>query len=203
MARRLIDLSISLDGFITGPHPSPEHGLGERGAEKLHNWYFNGSTPSPHNNFFKPVGRSAEVVEEMFATTGAMVVGRKWYDIVNGWEGNHPISGVPVFVVTHHPPEKIPQGSTPITIVTDGIESAIRQASAAAGDKNVTVGGANIAQQALQAGLIDEIYLHIVPLLLGSGTRLFDQPGPQPLELEVQQVIEAPGVTHIKYRVLK
>lgn len=203
MAKSLIDLSMSLDGFITGPNPTPEKGLGDRGGEKLHAWYFNGQIPSPHNNFFKPAGRSAEVVDEMFTTTGAMVVGRKWFEIVNGWGGNHPIQGVPVFLVTHHPPANIPQGSTPFTVVTDGVESAIRQAREAAGDKNVSVGGASIAQQALKAGLIDEIYLHLVPILLGEGTRLFDQLGPDVLELENTQVIEAPGVTHLRFRVIR
>jgi len=203
MAKTLIDLSISLDGFITGPNPTSENGLGERGAEKLHEWYFNGQTPSPHNDFFKPIGRSAEVVEEMFATSGAMVVGRKFYDIVNGWDGSHPIHGVPVFVVAHQPPANVPQGSTPFTFVTDGVESAVQQAKAAAGDKDVSVAGANIAQQALKAGLIDEIYLHLVPILLGDGTRLFDHLGSKPLELEEIQVIKAPGVTHLKFRVIK
>ena len=203
MAKRLIDLSISLDGFITGPHPTPEKGLGEQGGEKLHDWYFNGQTPSPHNDIFKPAGRSAEIVDEMFTTTGAMVVGKKWFEIVNGWDGNHPIKGVPVFLVTHHPPAALPQGSTPITVVTEGVESAIRQAQAAAGDKNVTVGGASIAQQALKAGLIDEIHLHLVPILLGGGTRLFDELGPNPRELECIRIVEAPGVTHLKFRVIR
>jgi dihydrofolate reductase len=205
MAKTLIDLSMSLDGFITGPNPTSENGFGGRGAEKLHDWYFNGETPSPHNDFFKPLGPSAEVVEEMFATSGAMVIGRTFYDIVNGWGGNHPVRGVPIFVVTHHPPapEKVPQGATPFTFVTDGIESAIKQAKAAAGDKYIGIAGANIAQQALKAGLIDEIYIHLVPILLGDGIRLFDQLGPNPLELEQIKVIEAPGVTHMRYRVVK
>jgi dihydrofolate reductase len=199
MAKCLIDLSMSLDGFITGPHPTPEHGLGGNGGDRLHAWYFSGQTPSPYNEFFKPEGGSGEVVDEMFKTTGAMVVGRAWFDIVGGWGGNHPIHGVPIFVVTHHPPNDVPQGSTPFTFVTDGVESAIRQAKAAAGGKNVSVGGANIAQQALKAGLIDEIYVHLVPILLGEGTRLFDKQGSH--DLECTQILEAPGVTHLRYRV--
>jgi dihydrofolate reductase len=199
MAKVIIDLSMSLDGFITGPNPTQEQGLGENG-EALHEWYFNGPTASSRNEFFSPLGASMAVAEEMFDTTGAMVVGRSMYDLVGGWGGNHPIPGVQIFLVTHHAPERVPQGHSPITVVTDGIERAVAQAKAAAGDKNVTVGGAAIAQQCLNAGLVDEIYLHLVPVLLGGGTRLFEKLS-APLDLEQVAVIEAPGVTHLKYRV--
>lgn len=199
MAKVIIDLSMSLDGFITGPNPTKEQGLGENG-ETLHEWYFNGPKPSSRSEFFSPLGASMAVAEEMFDTTGAMVVGRSMYDLVEGWGGNHPIPGVQIFLVTHHAPETLPQGHSPIKVVTDGIERAVAHAKAAAGDKNVTVGGANIAQQCLNAGLVDEIYIHLVPVLLGSGTRLFENLD-SPLDLEQIEIIEAPGVTHLKYRV--
>ena len=202
MAKVMIDLSMSLDGFITGPNPTPDQGLGDGGAP-LHQWYFNGTEPSHHSDFFKPLGSSREVVDEMFETTGAIVVGRSWYDITNGWEGNHPIRGASVFLVTHKAPDRIPQGETPIIVVTEGVESAVKQAKAAAGDKVVTVGGASIAQQCLNAGLVDEIIIHLVPILLGDGVRLFDKLGSTPLEMEIVRVTEAPGVTHIRYRVVK
>jgi dihydrofolate reductase len=201
MANVIIDLSMSLDGFITGPNPTKEEGLGANG-ERLHDWYFNGPTPSTRSSFFRPMGPSMAVAEEMFDTTGAMVVGRNMYDLVDGWGGNHPIPGVRIFLVTHHAPETVPQGHSPITVVTDGIESAVAQAKIAAGEKNVTVGGASIAQQCLNTGLVDEIYIHLVPILLGGGTRLFENLS-APLELEQVEIIEAPGVTHLKYSVLR
>jgi dihydrofolate reductase len=202
MAKVMIDLSMSLDGFITGPNPTPEDGLG-KGGLPLHEWYFNGTEQSPHSEFFKPLGASRKVVDEMFETTGAMVVGRSWYDITNGWEGNHPIEGVPVFLVTHKAPEDIPQGKTPIHVVTESVETAVEQAKAAAGDKYATVGGASIAQQALNAGLVDEIMIHLVPILLGDGVRLFDNLDSAPLNMELIETIEAPGVTHLHYRINK
>ncbi len=201
MAKVIIDLSMSLDGFITGPNPTKDAGLGVNG-DTLHDWYFNGPTASSRSEFFRPLGASMAVAEEIFDTTGAMVVGRNMYDLVEGWGGNHPIPGVRIFLVTHHAPEAVPQGHSPITVVTDGIASAVAQAKAAAAeDKNVTVGGASTAQQCLNAGLVDEIYIHLVPVLLGGGTRLFENLS-APLDLEQVEVIEAPGVTHLRYRVV-
>ena len=121
MAKVIIDLSMSLDGFITGPNPTKEQGLGENG-DKLHEWYFNGPTASTRSEFFRPLGASMAVAEEMFDTTGAMVVGRKMYDLVDGWGGNHPIPGLRVFLVTHHAPETIPQGHSPITVVSSPLD---------------------------------------------------------------------------------
>jgi dihydrofolate reductase len=202
MVKVLIDLSISVDGFITGPNPDKENGLGTGKGGKLHEWYFNGDTPSRYSEIFKPLPASREVVDEMFTTTGAIIVGRKWYDITNGWQGNHPIRNAKIFVLTHKVPANPPHGESTITYVTDGLESALSQAKAAAGDKNVTVGGANVAQQYLKAGLVDEIQLHQIPILLGDGVRLFDDLCSQ-IELEILKVTEAPGVTHFRYRVVK
>lgn len=202
MGKVLIDLSVSLDGFITGPHPTPEDGLG-RGGLPLHDWYFSGDTPSPHNEWFKPGKGSEELVEEMFTTTGAIVVGRKWYDITNGWEGTHPIPGVPIVVLTHDVPDEVPQGDSEIVFVTDGVETAVAIAKKYADDKNVSVGGANIAQQCLSAGLVDEILVHVAPILLGDGVRLFEHLDNTPIELEQTEVIPATGTTHLRFRVVK
>ncbi|HKZ03137.1 MAG TPA: dihydrofolate reductase family protein, partial [Pyrinomonadaceae bacterium] len=124
------------------------------------------------------------------------------YDLVDGWGGSHPLPGVPVFVLTHDAPNENPKGKTPFTYVTDGIASAITQAKEAAGDKNVyVIGGANVAQQCIREGQLDEIRLHIAPHLFGAGIRLFDNLGTEPIELETMSVIEAPEVAHLGFRV--
>lgn len=135
--------------------------------------------------------------------SGTMVIGRNLYDIVGGWGGNHPVRGLHAFVLTHEPPADVPQGDTKFTFVTNGIVSAVRQAKAAAGDKNVGVAGADVAQQALKAGLVDELLIHVAPVLLGDGVRLFDHLSDQQIELEIAEVIPAKGVTHLRYRVVK
>ena len=137
----------------------------------------------------------------MFATTGAVVLGRRTFDVGLGkWEDTpYP---VPSFVMTHEAREPLIMKSGTFTFVNDGIASAIEQAKAAAGHRNVNLMGADIAQQAIRAGLVDEIQLNLVPVLLSDGVRLFDSIGAEPIELEITRVIEAPGVTHIKYRVI-
>jgi dihydrofolate reductase len=130
------------------------------------------------------------------------VTGRRTYDITNGWHGNGPLPGLPLFVVTHHVPKHVPQGESRYTFVTDGIATAIEQAKAAAGEKYVSLMGASVAQQCLRAGLLDEIQIHLVPVLLGGGVRLFDQLGRENIELETVRVLDAPGVTHLRYRVV-
>jgi dihydrofolate reductase len=202
MAKVVIDLSMSLDGFITGPNPTLDNGFGV-GGERLHEWLFEGTEPVRDNEFFKPLEASREVVEHMVERTGAMLIGRNLYDIVNGWDGSHPIKGVPVFVLTHQAPDTIPQGTSPITIVTDGLESAVQQAKAAAGEKEVVVHGASMTHQLLDAGLADELMIHIVPILLGDGTRLFEHLSTAPINLEIVTTVEAPRVTHLRYRVMK
>ncbi len=192
---------MSLDGFIAGLNDGPGNPLGD-GGERLHHWLFSGTTPSSHNEFFKPAEASREVVDEWFDDLGAIVIGRRTFDIVDGWDGTHPL-GVPVFVLTHEAPETVPEGATTFTFVTDGIERALEQARKTAGGNNVQVGAANVAQQYLEARLVDEIQVHLVPVLLGSGVRLFESLGAAPIELERTRVIESTGVTHLRFDVVK
>ena len=133
---------------------------------------------------------------------GAFVTGRRTFDITNGWGGSPPL-GVPAFVVTHTVPQEWVYEGSPFTFVTDGVESAVERAKAVAGDKDVAVGAASIAQQCLQAGLLDEIHIDLVPVLLGDGVRLFDHLGTGPIELQRTRVIEAPDVTHLTFRVVR
>ena len=134
-------------------------------------------------------------------TTGAMVAGRRMFDLAHAWEGQPPFA--PCFIVTHHVPQEWVKAGSPFTFVTDGVASAIRQAKLAAGDKNVAVATASITQQCLQAGLLDEIHVDVAPILLGAGIRLFDHLDSVPLELESTWVVAAPGVTHLAFRVVK
>jgi dihydrofolate reductase len=205
MGKVILDLTMSLDGFIAGANDGPQLPLGE-GGERLFDWYFKGDTEFEVPNgtmTFKTDPASVRVIEEMF-DAGAAVTGRRTFDITNGWNGRHT-ADVPVFVVTHNVPHewiKAHEGA-PFTFVIDGVESAIDQAKAAAGDKYVGVGAATVAQQAMKAGLLDEIQIHLVPLLLGRGVRLFDNLGEVPVELEITRVVEGSGVTHLRYSVAK
>ena len=196
--------SMSLDGFIAGPNDAPERPLGN-GGERLFAWYFDGDTEytMPGGGITLKVSRaSAGLLRESHEKTGALVVGRRHFDLANGWGGRHPMD-LPVFVVTHSFPREWIYGGSPFTFVASGVESAIEQARAVAGDKDVGVGDANVAQQAIKAGLIDEIGIDLVPILLGGGVRFFDHLGEGQIELERTRVIEAPGVTHLRFRVLK
>jgi len=195
-------LSASLDGFIAGPDDGPDRPLG-RGGMRLFDWYSDGDTPSRFYEAFKLSAASAEVFDAVAGRVGAVISGRQTYDITNGWGGDGPLPGAPLFVLTHQVPDQVPQGSSRYTFVTDGIESAVRQASEAAGGKDVSVMGAAPVQQALRAGLLDEVEIHLVPVLLGGGVRLLDHLGDNPVDLEVLQVVDAPGVTHLRYRVLR
>jgi dihydrofolate reductase len=151
---------------------------------------------------FKVSRASAELLQEEWGKLGAGVAGRRMFDIANGWGGSPP-GGGPCFIVTHAVPQEWVREGSPFTFVTDGVESAIRQAKQAAGDKNVAVSSANIMQQCLKAGLLDEIQSDLIPVLLGGGVRLFDHLGAAPVELELTRVVEGLGVTHLKYRVVK
>ena len=198
-----IGLSMSLDGFIAGPNDGPERPLGD-GGERLFAWYFSGDVDyeMPGGPPFRLSAVSAELLREVHPTLGALVTGRRTFDITNGWGGTPP-SGVPAFVVTHTVPQEWVYDGSPFTFVTDGVESAVAQAKVAAGDKNVGVAAASIAQQCLKAGLLDEIHVDLVPVLLGSGVRLFEHLDAGPIELERTRVVAAPGVTHLTFRVVK
>ncbi len=204
MGKVIFENSMSLDGFVAGPNDGPENGLGD-GGQALFAWYNSGDTalPLPGTDMVFKISRaSAELLREEWGKLGAMVAGRRMFDIANAWGGNPP-GGGPCFIMTHNPPQEWVYEGSPFTFVTDGIESAIRQAKQAAGDKNVSIGSANIMQQGIKAGLLDEIQLDLVPVLLGGGVRLFDNLGAAPIELETIKVVEAPGVTHLKFRLVK
>ena len=197
-------LSISLDGFIAGANDGPERPLGEDG-ERLFAWYSSGETEYrlPGTEMvFRVSPQSAELLWEAHSKIGAFVTGRRTFDITNGWGGRPPL-GVPTFVVTHTVPQEWVYEGSPFTFVADGVESAVEQARAVAGDKDVAVGAASIVQQCIKAGLLDEIHLDVAPVLLGGGVRLFEHLGATPIELERTRVIEAPEVTHLTFRVVK
>lgn len=204
MGKVSVGLSMSLDGFIAGPNDGPERPLGE-GGERLFAWYSGGDTEYglPGTEMvFNLSPQSAELLREAHSRMGALVTGRRTFDITSGWGGNPPL-GVPTFVVTHTVPQEWVYEGSPFTFVTDGVQSAVERAKEVAGDKDVAVGAASIAQQCISAGLLDEIHVDLVPLLLGGGVRLFEHLGNTPIELESTRVIEGTGVTHLTFRVLR
>jgi dihydrofolate reductase len=203
MGKVVFNMTVSLDGFVAGPNDSPENGLGD-GGDGLFKWYFSGDTEVPisdGNMVLKVSAQSAEVLKEALASYGAGVWGRRTFDIAHAWGGHPP--GTPCFIVTHTAPQEWVKEGSPFTFVTDGVESAIRQAKEAARDKDVVVCTASILQQCLNLGLMDEIHIDVAPILLGNGVRLFDHLQIKPIELESLRVIEAPGVTHLGFRVVK
>jgi dihydrofolate reductase len=203
MGKVIFNMTMSLDGFVAGPNDSPENGLGD-GGEGLFNWYFSGDTEvkiSEGTPVLKVSAQSAEIIKESIKTYGAGVWGRKTFDIAQAWGGHPP--GEPAFIVTHNVPQEWVREGSPFTFVTDGVESAIRQAKAAAGDKDVVVCTASILQQCLNAGLMDEIHIDVAPMLLGKGVRLFDHLAIQPTDLEIIRAVHAPGVVHLSFRVVK
>jgi dihydrofolate reductase len=195
--------SMSLDGFIAGPNDSPERPLGD-GGDRLFKWYSSGDTefkvPSDDREF-KLSSDSAERLQDASRTVGALVYGRRTFDIAGAWGGKHPMD-VSMVIVTHRVPQEWVKEGSPFTFVTDGVESAIEQAMKIAGDKMVAVGSASILQQCIKLGLLDEIHIDLIPILLGDGVRLFDHLD-KPIELESTSVIDAPGVTHLDFRVIK
>lgn len=203
MGKVTFHITVSLDGYVAGPNDRPENSLGD-GGERLFDWYFNGDTEVPIGDGATPLKvstKSAEFLKEAIQNHGAGVWGRRTFDLAKGWGGHPPVA--PAFIVTHTIPQEWVQEGSPFTFVTEGVESAIYQAKQAAGDKDVVVSTASLLQQCLRAGLMDEIYLSVVPVLLGGGVRLFDHLGPKPIELERLRVVAAPGVTHLGFRVVK
>ena len=204
MGKVSVELSMSLDGFVAGPNDGIDNPLGD-GGEQLFKWYSSGDTdlPLPGTDMVFKVSRvSADFLREPWLDIGAAVTGRRMFDIAGGW-GGRPPGGVLHFVVTHAPPQEWVKEGSPFIFVTDGVESAVEQAKRAAGDKNVSISSASIAQQCLRMGLLDEIQIDLVPVLLGGGVRLFDHLGAGPIELERIRVVEAPDVTHLIYRIIK
>ena len=204
MGKVATGLSMSLDGFIAGPNDGPHSPLGD-GGERLFAWYSGGDTEYglPGTEMvFNVSQQSAELLREVENTMGAAVTGRRTFDIAGGWGGRPPL-GVPTFVVTHTVPQGWVYAGSPFEFVTDGVESAVRRAKAVAGEKGVAVMAASIVQQCIAAGLLDEIVVNLVPVLLGGGVRLFEHLGTTPIELQSTGVIEAPGVSHLKFRVIK
>jgi dihydrofolate reductase len=204
MGKVAVGLTMSLDGFIAGPNDGPERPLGE-GGERLFEWYSGGDTEyeMPGTGMvFRISPQSVELLREVNERMGAFVTGRRTFDIANGWGGNPPL-GVPTFVVTHSVPEEWIYEGSPYTFVTDGVERAVELAKEVAGDRDVAVGAASIAQQCIRAGLLDEVHANLAPVLLGGGIRLFEHLGTTPIDLESTRVIEAPGVTHLTFRVVK
>jgi len=193
MTKVIFDISMSLDGFVTASNVRPEEPLGD-GGRRLHEWAFGEDE------------RNRELLEEAVNFVGAVIAGRRTYDLsVASWGADGPAgpARVPVFVVTYIKPEDVPEGGV-YAFVTDGIESALAQAKAAAGEKDVAVmGGAEVGQRYLSAGLVDEISIHLVPVLLGGGTRMFEHLGSGHIRLETAEVIETPEATYLRFRVAR
>ena len=213
MSNVRVHISASLDGYVAGPNQSQEEPLGE-GGEGLHEWVIaTKAWREPNGMEGGEENASSPVFAEVLANIGAEIMGRGKFgpatrgpwgdDPWRGWWGENPPFHKPVFVLTHHEREPLILADTTFTFVTDGIEPALERAQAAAGDKDVFIGGgADVINQYLAAGLVDELELHVTPILLGGGARLFHEVGPN-LKLEVLRAIEAPGVAHLKYRVVK
>ncbi|MDQ3660551.1 MAG: dihydrofolate reductase family protein [Actinomycetota bacterium] len=194
MGKVTSEISMSLDGFITDPNAGVGSPLEGNDPGRLHDWRFDAKTHA-----------DAEVVAELYASTGAVLIGKRMFAVGFYSWGDPPPFGMPVFVVTHEDREPLPmQGGTTYTFVTDGIEAALEQARAAAGDKNVGIwGGANIIREYLKAGLLDEMQIHLIPILLGDGIRLFEDLDPEGIELRKTTSIETPGATHLRFEVVK
>jgi dihydrofolate reductase len=216
MGKLTFEITMSLDGFTTGPNPGFEHPLGV-GGDRLHEWVFKlASWRDSHGEAGGEAGPDDELLKESVSANGAIIMGRRmfsggsgpWEDDPNAdaWWGDDPPFHVPVFVLTHHTREsEAKNGGTTFNFVTDGLEAALEQATEAAGDRNVGIaGGASVFQQYLSAGLIDEVLLHVVPVLIGDGVRLFENHlADGQVELECTQVIQSPAVTHLRYRIVE
>ena len=196
MSKVLAVFAMSLDGFIATPDDD---------VWPLFKWLTGGDTPVAvpgTDRQFMTSPQSAAHYAELFETTGAAVTGRRDFDVSKAWGGKYPFD-VPAYIVSHTVPSEWAGEDSPFTFVTEGVASAVAQAREAAGSRNVLVSGSTILQQSLNAGLLDELRIDLVPVLLGDGIRLFDHLGTAPIELEVTRAVEAPGVTHLRYRVMR
>jgi dihydrofolate reductase len=194
--------STSLDGFIAGADDSPDQPLGV-GGDRLFDWFRDGDTPSRYYPEFRMSAASAAFFDAYAGRVGAVITGRRTYDVSDAWGGSGPLPGVPLFVLTHRLPETVLAGDPPYTFVTEGIERAVELARTAAAGKDVDLMGATTVQQALGAGLLDELIIHLVPVVLGRGARPLDGLEPGSAQFELVGVVDAPGVTHLTYRVMK
>jgi dihydrofolate reductase len=205
MSKVFVDMGMSLDGFIAGPNGGPHNPLGD-GGHRIHRWLYDVESWRERQGLSGgQINQDDEVVKETYACVGAYVMGRRMFDEGEvGWPDPPPFRA-PVFVLTHH--ARGPwarKGGTTFTFVTDGIESALEQARAAAGDKDVRIaGGAKTVQQFIKAGLLDELQIHLVPVVLADGVRLFESIDLKHIQLEKTRVIDSPEVTHLRYRVVK
>ncbi|MEQ8676165.1 MAG: dihydrofolate reductase family protein [Aggregatilineales bacterium] len=193
MSKVIIDITMSLDGYVTAPNDGMGNGLGDGGII-LHDWVFDAKTPDDEKFL------SGDAIQAL----GACILGRRTFDIAEGvWGDNPPFGANEVFVLTHRPHETLIRGATTFIFVTDGMESALENAMASAKGKNVSLMGADVSQQYLKAGLVDEIQLHVANILLGGGRPLFANIGAEFIKLERLQVVPTPSTTHIRYQVVK
>jgi dihydrofolate reductase len=194
----VLSMSMSLDGFIAGPNERPDNGLGD-GGHRLHEWVFTGADAA-RSQISTRAGVNGQVVDE-FMSTGAVVAGRGTFEPAGGWGGDHH-DGVPIYILSRRGPD-IDIGQWPLVTYLDDVTTAMSEAKRAAGDRNVLVHGAGTAQLALAAGVLDELEIHLVPVLLGQGRRLFDNLSPEHIELERTRILAGEGgVTHLHYRVV-
>jgi dihydrofolate reductase len=199
MSSTVLSMSMSLDGFIAGPNEGPDNGLGD-GGHRLHEWVFAGTDADDSGVPGRPPGVNGEVFDEMMST-GAVVAGRGTFEPADGWGGDHH-DGVPIFILSRHQPgAEAPQWPL-VTYVSD-VGTAMARAKEAAGEKDVLVHGAGTAQMALAAGVLDELQIHLIPVLFGEGRRLFEHLGADHIELEPTRIVDGPGATHLRYRVCR
>jgi dihydrofolate reductase len=212
MAKVMVALMVSRDGFIAGAHGGVKNALGD-GGQQLFKWYFDGQTPIAFYKRaaargvavppFKLSRSGAQVFAGLVKNVGAAVTGRRTYDIAGAWNGNGPLPGIPLFVVTHRVQRVMPTGVSRYTFITYGVEAAIKQAKRAAGKKYVSLMGSSVPQPCLRAALVDEIQIHLVRVLLGAGVRPFDHIGSKTIKLKIVKVLGAPAIRHLRIQVVK
>jgi dihydrofolate reductase len=197
MSATVLYMSMSLDGFVAGPNEAPDNGLGD-GGERLHEWFSSGA-PSEHSGVpGRPAGVSGELTDAL-TSTGAVVAGRGTVEPAGHWDGDHH-DGVPIFILSRERHEA-EEARWPLVTYVGDVGDAMARAKKAAGEKDVLVHGAGTAQLALAAGVLDELQIHLIPVLLGEGRRLFEHLGADHIELEPVRIADEPGVTHLRYRV--
>jgi dihydrofolate reductase len=199
MSNSVLDMSMSLDGFVAGPNETPDHGLGDNGL-RLHRWIGYGDAIAEGEEPGRPDGVDGEMMDQLLAT-GAVVAGRGTVEPAGWWDGDHH-DGVPIFILSRTRTAADVEQWPLVTVLDDAAE-AVTRAKAAAGDRDVLVHGVGAARAALAAGALDEVQLHLVPVLLGEGRRLFEGLGAEPREFELVGSAEGSGVTHLRYRVLR